>query len=50
MFAHLRLRANPIESNALDNSPTIKALGCVLSSQRSLAGAANSADATADLC
>jgi len=27
VFAHLRLRANPIESNAMDNSPTVKAIG-----------------------
>ncbi|HEY4114935.1 MAG TPA: DUF2272 domain-containing protein [Rhizomicrobium sp.] len=26
IFAHLKLRATPIESNALDNSPTIRAL------------------------
>lgn len=25
VFAHLRLRANPIEDNAMDNSPTVKA-------------------------
>ena len=30
MFAHLKLRARPIEAGALDNSPTIKALDCVL--------------------
>jgi Uncharacterized protein conserved in bacteria (DUF2272) len=28
IFAHLKLRAGPIEANALDNSPTIRALGC----------------------
>ncbi len=27
VFAHLKLRADPIEADALDNSPTIKALG-----------------------
>jgi hypothetical protein len=27
VFAHLRLRANPVESNAMDNSPTVKAAG-----------------------
>jgi len=27
IFAHLKLRATPIEANALDNSPTVKALG-----------------------
>ncbi len=27
VFAHLKLRADPIEANALDNSPTLKALG-----------------------
>jgi hypothetical protein len=27
VFAHMRLRANPIEANAMDNSPTVKALG-----------------------
>src|SRR5262245_24052152 len=30
IFAHLKLRASSIEANALDNSPTIKALDCVL--------------------
>ena len=30
MFAHLKLRARAIEANALDNSPTIKALDCEL--------------------
>ena len=29
-FAHLKLRANPIEANALDTSPTIRAFGCVI--------------------
>ncbi len=29
MFAHLKLRAGPIEANALDASPTIEAFGCV---------------------
>ncbi len=28
IFAHLKLRANSIETDALDNSPTIRALGC----------------------
>jgi hypothetical protein len=28
VFAHLKLRAKPIEVNALDNSPTMKALAC----------------------
>ena len=28
MFAHLKLRTEPIEPDALDRSPTIKALGC----------------------
>ena len=27
-FAHLKLLADPIEANALDSSPTIRALGC----------------------
>ena len=27
-FAHLKLRADPIDLNAVDNSPTMKALGC----------------------
>jgi len=27
-FAHLKLRADSIALNALDNSPTMKALGC----------------------
>jgi hypothetical protein len=26
IFAHLKLRAEPIEANALDNSPAIRAL------------------------
>ena len=30
LFAHLKLRAPSIEANALDNTPTIKALDCVL--------------------
>ncbi len=30
MFAHLKLRAEAIEAGALDNSPTIKSLDCVL--------------------
>lgn len=33
IFAHLKLRTEPIESNALDNSPTIRALGCAASLQ-----------------
>ncbi len=28
VFAHLKLRADPIEADALDNSPTVKALTC----------------------
>lgn len=28
VFAHLRLRAEPIEAHAIDNSPTVKALAC----------------------
>jgi hypothetical protein len=28
IFAHLKLRASPIEIDALDHSPTIRALGC----------------------
>ena len=28
MFAHLKLRAEPIEGNALDRTPTMQALGC----------------------
>jgi hypothetical protein len=28
LFAHLKLRAKPIESNAFDNSPTMKAMTC----------------------
>ena len=31
VFAHLKLRADPIEANALDNSATIRSLGCVVS-------------------
>ena len=30
LFAHLKLRAETIEADALDNSPTIKGLDCVL--------------------
>lgn len=30
IFAHLKLLADPIEANALDTSPTIKAFGCVV--------------------
>jgi hypothetical protein len=30
IFAHLKLRADSIEANALDNSPTIKAAGCTI--------------------
>jgi len=30
MFVHMKLRSRAIEANALDNSPTIKALDCVL--------------------
>ena len=29
MFAHLRLRAAPIEAEAFDHTPTMRALGCV---------------------
>ena len=28
VFVHLKLRAESIEANAIDNSPTIKALSC----------------------
>ena len=28
LFAHLKLRADPIEENALDGTPTMQALGC----------------------
>jgi hypothetical protein len=28
VFAHLKLRAKPVEASALDSSPTIKAVGC----------------------
>lgn len=30
MFAHLKLRADPIEMNAMDNSPTLQTLGCAI--------------------
>ena len=30
VFAHLKLRADPIEADALDNTPTIRALSCVV--------------------
>jgi len=32
VFAHLKLRAAPIDANALDTSPTIEASGCVAGS------------------
>jgi hypothetical protein len=28
IFAHLKLRADPVDVDALDRSPTIRALGC----------------------
>ena len=34
LFAHLKLRAGPIDADALDLSPTIKAVGCVIGSER----------------
>lgn len=34
-FVHLKLRAEPIEGNALDGSPTIAALACTMPSQAS---------------
>jgi hypothetical protein len=50
-FAHLRLRANSIEANAFDNSPTIKALACAGGSQRPAALSALSSTAvTARQC
>jgi hypothetical protein len=33
VFAHLKLRAEPIELHALDNSPTVKALACAAGGQ-----------------
>jgi hypothetical protein len=30
VFVHLKLRADPIEAEALDNTPTIEMLGCVV--------------------
>ena len=33
IFAHLKLRAEPIAANALDTSPTITAFGCVAASR-----------------
>ncbi len=41
MFAHLKLRANPIDANALDTSPTIGAFGCVVGTGTPRLGAAN---------
>ncbi len=35
VFAHLKLRARPVEANALDNSPTIRALACRTGAQES---------------
>jgi hypothetical protein len=32
VFAHLKLRAAPIDANALEASPTIEASGCVVGS------------------
>jgi hypothetical protein len=29
IFAHLKLRADPVAANALDTSPTMKAFGCL---------------------
>ena len=46
MFAHLKLRAAPIDANALDTSPAIEASGCVVgSATRAYRGAAPFADA-----
>ncbi|HEY6362025.1 MAG TPA: DUF2272 domain-containing protein [Vicinamibacterales bacterium] len=35
IFAHLKLRADPIDTNALDTSPTVKAFGCVVATRTS---------------
>ena len=50
VFAHLKLRADPIEANALDNSPTIKALGCVLGPEEATGLAANVAGSGGPSC
>ena len=50
VFAHLKLRANPIEANALDNSPTIKALGCLVGSGEAPSLAGNPAVAGRQNC
>ena len=34
MFAHLKLRAESIEEDALDRTPTMRALGCATGSRR----------------
>ena len=47
MFAHLKLRAGPIDANALDTSPTIKAFGCVVGTETPRLAAANVAAAAA---
>jgi hypothetical protein len=49
-FAHLKLRAKSIEANALDNSPTIKALACTIRSQQRSFLAAVSPDAVDRHC
>ena len=36
IFAHLRLRASEVEANALDNSPTMRAAGCVIDASASV--------------
>ena len=40
IFAHLKLRADPIDANALDTSPTITAFGCVVGTRTSAVAAA----------
>lgn len=50
VFAHLKLRADPVEANALDNSPTIKTPGCVVGSGLAQTLASNEAGATGQLC
>ena len=50
VFAHLKLRAKPIELSALDSSPTIRALPCKALPQSARVAAPNSATAAAQRC
>lgn len=50
IFAHLKLRAEPIENNALDNSPTIRRLGCAAGFQAPAQLTAMNLPARAEVC